>query len=274
MSKEEIQNRIKELKTDEEIEAFVKERLQELEGMAVETIVGQGYTDTFKEFISSKTHYKPGTKFGESECPDLVYDDMTPYIELVKEIRKGYNELTLFTSIFHLIYNYLPNSDWGFARGMTYMAHTKDGKVSIKEIIDNSCAFCSENAGLAHNLFRFLGVDSEVACGYRNKEGHAFNVIYPNGYGNEPMVIYDPSFFVSFVKSEGKISLGYFKALRREDYDKLMKGESIKIDLTGTEKNYRRLYGGNGYLDDAYFEGEQSTYSVGLKKVLDGKPEF
>ena len=46
-------------------------------------------------------------------------------------------------------------------------------------------------------MFKFLGVDSEVVCGYRDSEGHAYNIVYPNGYDNEPMVIYNPLFFVN-----------------------------------------------------------------------------
>ena len=76
--------------------------MKELEGDSMETTVGQNYTDTFREYISLKTHYKAGDKLGNKECPDLVYDDITPYVELVKAVKENswYNELTLFTTIF------------------------------------------------------------------------------------------------------------------------------------------------------------------------------
>ena len=38
----------------------------------------------FKDYISLNTHYKPGEKFNDSECPDLVFDDNLPYKNLVK----------------------------------------------------------------------------------------------------------------------------------------------------------------------------------------------
>lgn len=53
---------------------------------------------------------------------------------------------------------------------------------------------------MAHNLFKFLGIDSEVICGARGKDLHAFNMIYPNGYGNEPMILYDPSFLLTLLR--------------------------------------------------------------------------
>lgn len=265
MTKQEIQKIIYELDTEDKIKDFVEKRIAELENNSVESIVGQGYTDTFKEYISEKTHYKAGASFDDAECPDLVYDDKQPYVELVKAIRKNswYNELTLFSTIFFTIYNYLPSEDIGLGRAMIYMGN-KNKRISIKTISENGCAFCSEKAGMAHNMFKFLGVDSEVACGYRNDGLHAFNMVYPNGYGNEPMVIYDPSFFVNFVKDGNKKSFGYFKALKREDYEKLISGVPLKVDLTNTENNYRKLYGYNGILDGATFEGDEPTYSIGL----------
>ena len=252
MTKEEINKIIFSLETDEDIIEFVNKRIAELENNSVETTVGQNYTTTFKEYISEKTHYKAGAKLKDAECPDLVYDDITPYVNLIKAIKQNswYNELTLFSTIFFEVYNYLPSDDIGLGRSFTYLVN-KGKRISIKQIRDNACAFCSEKSGMAHNMFKFLGIDSEVVCGYRDSERHAYNIIYPNGYDNEPMVIYDPSFFVNFIKGGNKLSFGYFKALRREDYEKLMSGIPVKMDLSKTEKNYRQLY---SFGDEYVFE--------------------
>lgn len=270
MTKEEINKTIFNLQTDEEIIDFVKKRIHELESGSIETTVGQNYTTTFKEYISEKTHYKAGEKLKDAECPDLVYDDLTPYINLIKAIKQSnwYNELSLFSTIFFEVYNYLPSDDIGLGRAFTYFGN-KGKRISIKQIRNNACAFCSEKSGMSHNMFKFLGIDSEVVCGYRDSERHAYNIVYPKGYENEPMVIYDPSFFVNFVKDGKKLSFGYFKALRREDYEKLMSGLPIKIDLSKTEKNYRQLYS----LGDEYvFEGDTPSYIAGLdrKKEIPG----
>jgi hypothetical protein len=270
MTKEEINEIIFSLETDEDIIEFVNKRLAELENNSVETTVGQNYTTTFKEYISEKTHYKAGATLKGAECPDLVYDDITPYVDLIKAIKQNswYSVLTLFSTIFFEVYNYLPSEDIGLGRALTYLGN-KGKRISIKQIRENACAFCSEKSGMAHNMFKFLGIDSEVVCGYRDSEQHAYNIVYPKGYGNEPMVIYDPSFFVNFIKDEQKLSFGYFKALRREDYEKLMSGSPVKIDLSKTEKNYRQLYS----LGDEYvFEGDTPSYIAGLdrKKELPG----
>ncbi len=265
MTKEEISNTILSLHTDEEIVDFVERRIDELEENSIETTVGQNYTVSFREYISKKTHYKAGDRFERGECPDLVYDDIIPYINIVKVIRKNgwYTELFLFTAIYFELEGYSPiDSDLGAlaTRAFTYLENIGK-RVSIKQIRDKGCAFCSERAGMAHNIFKFLGVDSEVVIGYRDSERHAYNLVYPNGYGNEPMVIFDPSFSVKFIKKDHGLAAGYFKALRREDYEKLMSGAPIKIELSKTEKNYRQFYDlGEEYI----FSGDTPSYIASL----------
>lgn len=246
--------------------------MSELKTNSQEKIVGQNYTDSFQDYISQKTHYKAAEKFDDSECPDLVYDDKTPYINLIKEIKKStwYNELTLVSTIFFTIHNYLPSNNIGLCRYLTYASH-KGKKLSIKTISNNGVAFCSEKAGMAHNMFKFLGIDSEVVCGARGSEMHAYNFIYPNGYGNEPMVLYDPSHFVNFIKDNNKLSFGFYKAFRKQDYEALKNGTPIQIDLSKTEETYRKLYGFNGLLDDYSFEYERPTYIYGLENAKNYK---
>ena len=58
MNKEQIKELIKNFKTNEEILNFIKERILFLETQSPEQTIGQYYTDTFNDFISSKVHYK------------------------------------------------------------------------------------------------------------------------------------------------------------------------------------------------------------------------
>ena len=136
MTKEEINKAIFTLQNDEDIINFVKKRLEELENSSIETTVGQNYTTSFKEYISEKTHYKAAAKLKDSECPDLVYDDITPYVSLIKSIKKNswYNELLLFSIVFFEVYNYLPSDVIGLGRAFTYFGNK--GK-RIKHIMQN-----------------------------------------------------------------------------------------------------------------------------------------
>ncbi|HJJ16862.1 MAG TPA: hypothetical protein OIM63_02075 [Bacilli bacterium] len=264
MNKNDIFNIINNLNTEDEIIEFVRNRINELEDNSRECTIGQGYTDSYNGYISSKVHYKAVASTKKFSAPDLVYDDMEPYISIVKEIKnKSYNELILFTTFFHYIYNYLKNDDLlGMERVATYMLSKKD-KISIKEVKENECAFCSEKSGQVHNLFKFLGMDSQLITGYRNDEPHAFNIVYPNGYGNEPMFLYDVSHQVKFSNDEKSFSFGYFMGLNKEKYLNLMSGNPFQIDLTKTEAWYRKTYG----LDDSFvFYGDYPKYIVGLEK--------
>lgn len=189
MSKEEIKQKILELKTDEEIESFISLRIAELESIAQEKIVGQDHTITFNDYISSKVKFKPVASLKNKECPNLIYDDTLPYFELIKELatNQSYlNELYLFTPLMFEIFNYMSSKenkdnieDALIERQLLYFNAMNTGKenISIKEFHKNKYAFCSENTGLAHNIFKFLGIDSQFVIGKRNNENHAFNII-------------------------------------------------------------------------------------------------
>lgn len=150
MEKDEIRQTILKLHNNEEIEQFIKQRIEELEELSAETTVGQNHTDSFREYISKKTHYKAAMNFGNTECPDLIYDDITPYRMLVEMINnKWYDEMTLFTDIFFVIDRYLPSNYDDGVRQCTYWNNVGN-QLSIQTIRENKCAFCSEKAGMAH----------------------------------------------------------------------------------------------------------------------------
>lgn len=267
MSKEEIQKKIYELKTDEEISVFVEERINYLENQSVERTVGQNYTDSFQDYISAKMHFKPVEKIKGEDCTDLVYDDLQPYINLIKTIKNSknnYSELTAFSDIFFTVHDYLPSNNFDLGRFFLYV-QSKGKRLSIKTVAQDGSALCSERAGLAHNLFKFLGMDSEWISGLRDKYFHAYNMIYPNGYGTEPMVLYDPSFHINFEKEERKFSFGFFKAFKKEEYLRFISGEPIVIDLSSTERKYRSMYG--DFLNDYLFTSDDltPTYLFGLE---------
>jgi len=264
MTRKEINNKIIELNTDEEILQFVLFRLNELEKESEEKTVGQNYGNSFRDYISSKVHFKPAESIDEKECPDLVYDDIKPYIDLIKEIKsdKGYNLQTLLTMVFFLLHEYLPNNRDLWDRFQLYKSNTS-GKISIAEVKDKKAGYCSEISGLSQNFFKFLGIDSEFSSGTKNGENHAYNILYPMGYDNEPMILYDPSDFINFVNGDIKKSFAFYKTLKREDYDEFISGKPIKIDLSETEEDYRRIYGKSGYLDGYNLVPEDITYTYG-----------
>lgn len=271
MTRDEIYDRIYSCTTEEEIKSFVQERLNELEQNSQEETIGQGYTDIYKDFISSKTHYKPAAKFGDVDCPDLLYDDMTDYIDLIKEIKKNnfYNFTTLFSTIFFLMARNLKSGD-EIDRLFVYSKNKNNGKVSIKDIKDFSCAFCSERAGLAHNMFKFLGLDSELICGTKDGVNHAYNLVFPNGYEETPAIVYDPSSHIDYLDSNNrKISFGYFVPLSKEEYDMMLVGQKVELDLDKSSKKLDSLYN----LSERFLEYSlcdiNNTYGIGVQSLKD-----
>lgn len=265
MTYEEVNKVISELNTDEDILQFVLLRLSELERESEEKTVGQNHGNGFRDYISSKVHFKPAEGTDEKECPDLVYDDIKPYIDLIKDIKEagGYNPQTILTTIFFLLNEYLPNNRDLWERFQLYKSNTS-GRISITEVKDKKAGYCSEIAGLAQNMFKFLGINSEFASGTKNGGPHAYIIVYPEGYDNEPMVLYDPSDFINFVREGSKKSFAFYKAFRREDYDQFMSGKPLKIDLSSTWEDYKRIYGATGYLDGYSLVQEDFTYTYGV----------
>ena len=260
---EEIKRQIDSLPNDE-IESFVINRLNQLENETLETTIGQGYTDSYDGYIGSITHYKPMASNDKYKCPDLVYDYNQPYIDLINSIKgKNIHILLIMNEIFHIINNHANLAySMEFSRGLTYLnAINSNRKLSIKEIFDNDCAFCSERSGLVQNMLKFLGIDSKLVNGYRDEEPHAYNIVYPNGLGNEPMFLFDSSYFVNFNSEEKKYSLGYFYGMNQKKYNELISGNKYKIELSKTESFYRSIYG----LDDSFsFEATEPQYIFGL----------
>lgn len=261
-----IKQEIDLLTDDEEIETYVKNRLDTLEESIKEETIGQGYTDSYNGYIGLKTHYKAMASNDKFKSPDLKYDYIKPYIDLVKNIKnKSHNELTILNEIFHLINDFSDLSCSNeLSRGFTYLsAIQRNESVSIQTIFDNDCAFCSERSGMAQNLLTFLGIDSKLVCGYRNDELHAYNIVFPKGYENPPIFLFDTSHFVDFTSEKHRYSLAYFYGMMEDKYKKLISGKPYEVELSKTESFYRNTYGfGNDYV----FDGSKAKYTFGLSQ--------
>lgn len=279
MSKEQIKELIKNFKTDEEILNFIKERILFLETQSTEQTIGQYYTDTFNDFISSKVHYKSVASSDKLKFPDLVFDDITPYFELLKELSESkeyLNELLLFAPLMMNIFNYLSSKESKenpqetlLDRHWLYWDYMQKGisEISIKEFHKQKCGFCSENAGLAHNIFKILGIDSQLVIGKRNEENHAYNIIFPRGYGNQPAVLFDPSYSIDFKMENGqKYSLGYFKVLTIDEYNNMIAGNRTPIDMSSSAATLIKYY--PGQLTGLTPSYENASYSIGTGDSL------
>lgn len=278
MTKNEIRNKIYSLNSDSEILNFIKSRIEELEKDAAQVTVGQGYTEYFNDYISSKTRYITGqTKFG-TDFPHLKFDDIKPYFDLVKELaseKSCDNELFLFSPLMTNIFDYLSGPDnrknideTNRKRLTLYQSALRNGEesISISKISELKCGFCGENSGLAHNIFKILGIDSQVLIGCRNGELHAFNLVFPRGYENQPAVLFDASNMIEFEIGNGKkYSLAYFKVLSGDDYGNLIAGKPVKLDFQGSANLLQKYYPSHLSNLNANFENAVYCLDTGIK---------
>ena len=271
MLSKEMTQRISILKSDDQIIDFIDERIKELEQNAeTKTVIAEPDTE-FADYIGNKVRYLSINNY--YNMPILVYDDFTPYINLIRTInntnpRMGF--VGTLDSIFRTIYDYMGNQgtqDNENLRLQIYFDAKKRGEdfVSIREFADNKCAFCSENAGLSHNMFKILGIDSKLASGTKVYSGirelHAFNLVYPNGYDGHKIMLFDPSHFISFQdQQDNKVSLPYFIKVSEEEYEYMRAGIMQDLDIKATVDLIQGCFG--PYKSAEYDEGR---YTIGIK---------
>lgn len=258
-------NKIYNFQSDEEIEKFVLERLNELEKDAEDKVVGQGFTDIYRGFIGKKTHFKAGGSVGKFICPDLDMDYITPYVNVIRELKKmsEFDILYLLSIIFYELNELSPlgKGDVGSRTAFYFDAAYNSKKVSLKDIFNSGDAYCSERSALAHNIFKVIGIDSEIVIGFRDLEPHAYNVIFKDGYDKEPMILFDCSHFVSFISNKEHNSCAYFMGMKENKYNELISGNPFKPEMDKTERYYRHKFG----FDEKYtFEAEIPKYIVGI----------
>ena len=93
---------------------------------------------------------------------------------------------------------------------------------------------------------------------------HAFNIIFPKGYGNSPAVLFDSSYSIVFTNSLGnRYSFGYFKVLTQEEYNNMLSGNVVPINLEGSATNLIRYY---PMLSSCTPNYENASYSIGINE--------
>lgn len=270
MLSKEMSQRIGELKSDEEINSFIVERIKTLESGAEAIAIEAEPGLIFDDFIGNKVKYS--SLNGYYSIPSIVYDDFTPYVNMIKLIRDSfprYGFIGVLHGVFRGVYDYMgtqATDEKEKLRKAIYFYTQKQGIdfVSVKDFSDNKCGFCSENAGLSHNMFKVLGIDSQLIGGFKIYQGirekHAFNLVYPQGYSIHKRLLFDPSHFINFQdQNEVKKSFPYFIKVSEEEYDYMRAGVTTHLDIESTIDLIEGSFGPFGKGD--YDEG---CYTIGI----------
>jgi hypothetical protein len=191
---------IKRFKTEEEKTNFINQRLSELKN---DELVELGYnTDitVYDKFLNEKSKLIAIIDFDHKKNTASIgsfnIDDDSIYNYLIDSIQEAKNP---YDAVFYAIHNYFKtdtkSSRVGKKRERIYrhLSMPKDKSISIKLISKKKVALCSEMAAVAHNMFRFLNIDSDfVMSGAVDNHLHTYDVIYPEGR-RRYAVLYDPT---------------------------------------------------------------------------------
>lgn len=275
MTFEEIKEVIRNLKTDEQIRKFVNLRIEELEKTSVDTTAGVEYTDTFDGYIGSKVHFKNLPRIGETKLvlPELVYDDYEPYYEIIRLLSKGngeYNEYTIIASIAIVLEKYFYGEkdgkspmDRAVERAEVYMDALNNGKsqISITSFKKTNHKVCGEVSGLIQNIYKILGIPSQLVIGKINGVLHAFNIIFRYGYNQFPaaLVDYTDPIELSATEQNAVASFPLISGLDEETYSKLLKGEEVEINPDALIEFYRKIKP----LENSILVSGKLIYSIG-----------
>lgn len=241
-----IFDKIKEL-DDSEIDGFINERLEEIDDKE-ERVIGYNSKYTmYNGFIGSNVRVNFGFTLLEDKSTisfvfsGMEFNDKRMYVTLIEEIKKEDN---LYLAIINAVDKYLSLND--IARDfniedykklnenlVNYMSG-KNESLSIRLFRKNKNATCTQIAGVAQNMFQFLGIESDYALESNNENLHAYNLFYPWGRESEA-VIYDGM--------RSCTSRPYMFLLDKERKEELFTNKSVEVNSEDTYNAYRKLIG-------------------------------
>jgi len=233
----ELMEKINSFTTDEEIEEFVRKRIDYLEfnsqkrkisnfskeklGMATGSI-NDGYITMDSEIVSSLL------------VDPFYIDDINIYTNFIKYI-KG-KDLSNVLYIFYQLTDFTEglfgfNKDQNLRETIYLKKQMSGEKVSIKDFYHNDSALCSERSAVVQNLAEFCGIKSYMMFGKLiNEEGnkeedHAYNIFEAS---DGTLILYDVTNPVN-LNIDGEIRHApAFSIIGKEDINNL---EEIDFDL-------------------------------------------
>lgn len=199
---------IKKLKVNE-IDKFIDDRISSFKNEEIEIGLGTDIT-SYDGFLGDKTRVNvtcemmPEEDYVDVTYGSIIFDDKDMFKCLIHEIK---NNDDVFESVFKALDKYLflgskirKYNNYPKTRAMIYHQYSAsvNKPLSIKLFNKNKTAVCPEVAGVAQNMFKFLGMDSDyIIVGESRDSFHAFNIVYPWGRENEAL-IFDSSRVVNY----------------------------------------------------------------------------
>jgi len=255
---------IKNLITKEEMNALIKYRLSTLDTQK-ESEIGAGTNLTvFNNYVNKNTIVNASCELVLDEDTALIkdvfygrviFDDDRIYKYLIESVKQNDNP---YDAVFQAAIKYSPRPESSEDasnklefRSITYtkLSGRINKTLSIKLFHFTNTMACTENAAIVHNMFLFLGIESDyVICGETLSNPHSFNVIYPEGR-DKYAVVYDASV------STGEHPIMFL--LDDERRQKLFLNEKISVSREDVSMAYKKLLG-----SDYEFKILNDSYSI------------
>ena len=254
---------IKSLQTREEMKALIKYRLSSLDTKRVLEIGAGTKTSVFKNYVNKNTKVNASCELilddNNYNIKNVFYgsvrfDDGKIYKYLIESVKENDNP---YDAVYQVIKKYSPTpksaeeaSNKMELREITYtrLSGRRNKTLSIKLLHFMNGMACVENAAIVHNLFMFLGIESDyVICGETLSNPHSFNVIYPEGR-DKYAVLYDASL------STGEHPIMFL--LDEERKQKLFSNEEISVSKEDVSMAYKKLLGSDyefTLFNDSYY---------------------
>ncbi len=263
--------KIKTLK-DEEIDEYINHRLSLLKNKEQkeiglntdQTIVNELLDENIIVNISADS--KEAGEFAYVYFASLVFDDDEMYKYLIRAVRNADNP---YDAVINASDEYLNMNDPRREDGnmTTFMRDTfykyfslgPQKPLSIKTFHKHYFAICSEVAGVVHNMFKFLGIDSDYIIGNINGNSHAFNIVYYFGRDKKAIMV---------DASRCYKQLPTMVLLGDEEKQSLLPYGQITIDDNDVKKAYMEMFGMK--IDCDKFEDSYAIYDELFFEAEDG----
>lgn len=210
----EIFDIIKNLETDEEIENFINHRLSMIENDEHKTIGINTDTSVYRKLLTENIIINlaghvdiKNWRVKYKKQGSLIIDDNNIYKYLIKA-SKEYNNI--YEAVYRAVKEYGASKFTNDTiRDLLYYCFSGpfNRPLSIKVLHYLKQTLCTERAGIAHNMFKFLGIESDYAmcrckipCEPPTNAFHTFNIIYPEGR-DKYAIIFDSSFSLKILPS-------------------------------------------------------------------------
>ena len=245
----EILDIMKNLQTDEEIEKFITYRLSMLENDEHKTIGINTDTSVYTKLLNENIKINLigriiiiNNRVNASKFGSLMFDDNNIYKYLIKASKKYDN---VYEAVYNAIKAYgtskLSNSK---IRDLIYrcFSSTTDKALSIKVLHYIKQTFCTERSGIAHNMFKFLGIESDyVVIGLYNNHFHSFNIVYPEGREKDSL-LYDATCTLG--------NLPKMYCLEETAKNDLLSNKSVTLTNYNTMETIKKMTNQEIYLED------------------------